>query len=82
MINPIRVREARSDDVEGLVELYALTGWRLNIEHANRMIERSARSNYSKILVADLDGKVIGKVTLDTVFPPYAEIVNLVVHPI
>jgi len=28
-----------------------------------------------------LDGRVVGKVTLDTAYPPYAELVNLLVHP-
>ena len=81
MANPIRIREVERRDAEDLVELYTLVGWRLDIEHATRVIERSMRSGYSKVLVADLDGKVVGKVTLDTVFQPYAEIVNVVVHP-
>ena len=78
---PINIREARRDDVEGLAELYALSGWRLGREHAFKLIEFSMSSDYSKVLVADLSGKVISKVTLDTVFPPYAEIVNVLVHP-
>ena len=81
MVDTVYIREVEKEDVEDLIELYTLTGWKLDIEHANRMIEQFAKSNYSKILVADLNGKVVGKVTLDTVFPPYAEIVNLVVHP-
>ena len=77
----VRVREARRRDAEDLVELYTLVGWRLDVERAAGMIERSMRSSYSKVLVADLGGKVVGKATLDTVFQPYAEIVNVVVHP-
>ena len=36
---------------------------------------------YSRRLIAELEGRAVGKVTLDTAYPPYAELVNLMVHP-
>jgi len=79
--NSIDIREVKEGDAESLVELYTLVGWRLDMEHATEIIRYSMSSGYSKVLVADLNGKIVGKVTLDTVFQPYAEIVNVIVHP-
>lgn len=81
MVNSIVIREVKKSDTESLVKLYTLVGWKLDMEHATEIIRYSISSGYSKVLIADLNGKVIGKVTLDTVFQPYAEIVNVIVHP-
>jgi len=77
----IEIREVKMSDVAGLVDLYASVGWKLSEKQAYRIVDFSINCDYSRILVAELNGKVLGKVTLDTVFPPYAEIVNIIVHP-
>ena len=70
MVNSIVIREVKKSDTESLVKLYTLVGWKLDMEHATEIIRYSISSSYSKVLIADLNGKVIGKVTLDTVFSP------------
>ncbi|ASJ13610.1 GNAT family N-acetyltransferase [Thermococcus radiotolerans] len=74
----LRVIEFREEFADGVAELYEHLGWKFSPRLVGIW---GSMKNYSRVLVALLDGRVVGKVTLDTVFPPYAEIVNLVVHP-
>jgi len=75
------IRLLKKEDANALVKLYELIGWKLTEEHVIKWVEYSRRGKYSRIFVAELNGKVVGKITLDTAFPPYAEIVNVIVHP-
>ncbi|RLF83927.1 hypothetical protein DRN41_07025, partial [Thermococci archaeon] len=74
----VQVFEFKEKFVEGVEELYSTLGWKFSPKLIN--IWKSLR-NYSKVLIALSDDRVVGKVTLDVAFPPYAEIVNLIVHP-
>ncbi|NJE26894.1 GNAT family N-acetyltransferase [Thermococcus sp. MV5] len=74
----VQVLEFEEKFAEGVEELYNTSGWKFSPKLIN--IWKSLR-NYSKVLIALFDDRVVGKVTLDVAFPPYAEIVNLIVHP-
>ena len=74
----VQVFEFKEEFAEGVEELYNTLGWKSSPKLIN--IWKSLR-NYSKVLIALSDDRVVGKVTLDVAFPPYAEIVNLIVHP-
>ncbi|MBO8175688.1 MAG: GNAT family N-acetyltransferase [Thermococcus sp.] len=74
----VQVLEFEEKFAEGVEELYNTLGWKFSPKLIN--IWKSLR-NYSKVLIALSDDRVVGKVTLDVAFPPYAEIVNLIVHP-
>jgi len=74
----VQVFEFKEEFAKGVEELYNTLGWKFSPKLIN--IWKSLR-NYSKVLIALSDDRVVGKVTLDVAFPPYAEIVNLIVHP-
>jgi len=74
----VQVLEFKEEFAEGVEELYNTLGWKFSPKLIN--IWKGLR-NYSKVLIALSDDRVVGKVTLDVAFPPYAEIVNLIVHP-
>ena len=80
-MSSIKIRGVRAEDADSLIKLYNSIGWKLSERQAHRIVDFSINCDYSKMFIAELNGKIIGKVTLDTVFPPYAEIVNVVVHP-
>ncbi|RLG82847.1 MAG: hypothetical protein DRO18_08400, partial [Thermoprotei archaeon] len=64
---------------EGVARLYDAVGEKFS----TKLIEYWCRvKEYVKVLLAiDREGGVIGKVTLDLAYKPYAKIVNLIVHP-
>jgi ribosomal protein S18 acetylase RimI-like enzyme len=72
------IRRFAERDVEDIVDLYEFLKWPISAEAVKSW---SKESRYTRVLVAEKDGKVVGKVTLDTAFPPYSELVNLIVHP-
>jgi len=74
----VQVLEFEEKFAEGVEELYNTLGWKFSPKLIN--IWKGLRK-YSKVLIALSDDRVVGKVTLDVAFPPYAEIVNLIVHP-
>ena len=74
----VQVFEFKEEFAKGVEELYNTLGWKFSPKLIT--IWKSLR-NYSKVLIALSDDRVVGKVTLDVAFPPYAEIVNLIVHP-
>ena len=74
----VKIVEFKGQFAEGVEALYSTLGWKFSPKLVN--IWESMR-NYSKVLIALSDDRVVGKVTLDVAFPPYAEIVNLIVHP-
>lgn len=75
------VREATVNNIKDLIKLYVLSKWKVDEGYVTKSIEFSNNNDYSKLLVLDFKGKVVGRAILDTVFPPYAEIVNVVIHP-
>lgn len=72
------VREFRDEDVDGIMEMYSLMKWPISVKG---MKSWSRKSEYTRVLVAEKNEKAVGKVTFDTAYPPYSELVNLVVHP-
>jgi len=49
-------------------------------EHLTR-VARGGIDRYSNNLVAERDGKAVGRAVIDTPYPPYAELAGLLVHP-
>jgi len=80
-MSSITIREATIKDVNKLANLHTVSGWKISREHITKIVKFSNSNNYSKLLVADSNEEIVGRVILDTVFPPYAEIVNIIVHP-
>ncbi|RLE57080.1 MAG: hypothetical protein DRJ30_00520 [Candidatus Methanomethylicota archaeon] len=77
-LNGILIRQFEPADAEGIIKLHKLVGWPIS----NKIFDYWLKyKKYSKVLVAVIDDIVAGKVTLDIAFPPYSEIVNLVIHP-
>jgi GNAT superfamily N-acetyltransferase len=74
----IKIRTIREGDVDQVVEMQRLAGDPVGAERVRRWCRESP---YSRRLVAEVDGRAVGKVTLDTAYPPYSELVNLMVHP-
>ncbi len=65
-------------DPENLLELHRLEGWPFSKSAFRRWL---TRGRWSRVLVAEVDGRVVGKVTVDLAYRPYSEVVNLLVHP-
>ena len=74
----MRIRELREEDLDDMLEIHRLQGWPFN-ESAFRWWLDNRR--WSRVLVAEVEGRAVGKVTVDLVYRPYSEIVNLLVHP-
>lgn len=74
----LHVRPLEERDISKVKEIYSLSGWSVGEEADESWL---LGRGYIKTYVAELDGRVVGKVGLDTAFPPYAEVVNIVVHP-
>jgi ribosomal protein S18 acetylase RimI-like enzyme len=77
-IDDLIIRDLRAEDADDIVRIYESTGWKTTKES---IIGWLNNVKYSKVLVAALKDKVVGKSTVDVVFPPYAEIVNVVIDP-
>ena len=72
------IRTIQERDVDQVVEMHSLVGTPIKTE----IVRDWCRENpHSQRLIAEVDGRAVGKVTLDTAYPPYAELVNLMVHP-
>lgn len=74
----LRVRPLEKRDVSEVKEIYSLSGWSVGEGGVESWL---LGGGFIKTYVAELDGRIIGKVGLDTAFPPYAEVINIVVHP-
>jgi len=74
----VEVREFDLKFAEGVTALHRAVGWPFS-PNVFRVWRESYP--YSRVFVAVMDGRVLGKVTLDMAYQPYAEIVNLMVHP-
>ena len=82
----IIVRKFQESDVEAVVEIFEKDGLIHNEEERQRT-RKSLRKNavepewYDIFLVAELDGRVVGRVLLESAYPPYSELINLYVLP-
>jgi GNAT superfamily N-acetyltransferase len=74
----IAIRTIREGDVDDVVGMYSRVGVPMDAQTVRSWCEESP---YTRRLVAEADGRIVGKVTLDTAYPPYSELVNLMVHP-
>jgi N-acetylglutamate synthase-like GNAT family acetyltransferase len=80
-----RILEER--DVPDILEvLLAEEGspYRKDPGHIKRHLTRVAKGGldkYENNLVAERDGKAVGRAVIDTPYPPYAELAGLLVHP-
>ncbi|MFB0558189.1 MAG: GNAT family N-acetyltransferase, partial [Candidatus Bathyarchaeia archaeon] len=74
----VTVRNIQERDIDQVVEMHRLIGAPVNAETVRRWCKEDP---YSRRLVAEVNGRAVGKVTLDTAYPPYSELVNLMVHP-
>jgi len=67
------------------VEIFAQVGLIRDEEERKKSLERLRKVAkepewYDHYLVAELDGKVVGRVILEVAYPPYSELINLYVH--
>lgn len=72
------VRRFAESDADDIIEMHRVLGWPISEEAVKGWSEES---DYTLRLVAESVGRAVGKVTLDTAYPPYSELVNLMVHP-
>jgi len=77
-LKDVTVRAIQERDIDQVVEMHRSVGAPVNAEAVRRWCREDP---YSRRLVAEVDGRAVGKVTLDTAYPPYSELVNLMVHP-
>ena len=72
-------------DIPDVLEvLFTEEFFRKDAEHMKRHLTRVARQGldkYSNNLVAERNGKAVGRAVIDTSYPPYAELAGLLVHP-
>jgi len=71
--------------VEDVVEIFDQEGLIGSVEDRNELVKRltkTARETewYDHYLVAEIDGKGVGRVILEAAYPPYSELINLYVH--
>lgn len=74
----IVIRPFEERDKRDIVELHSFLKWPISDEALNSWCKRN---DYTSVFVAQCDQKTVGKVTLDTAYSPYAELVNLMIHP-
>ena len=82
----IVVRKFRESDVDDVVELFDQDGLIHNDEEREKIrknMEKNATNPlwYDHYLVAEVDGKVVGRVILEAAYPPYSELINIYVLP-
>lgn len=74
----IIIRRFTERDAQDIIDLHSFLNWPISLKTVKSW---SKGNEYTRVLVAETNGKVVGKVTLDTAYPPYCELVNLIVHP-
>jgi len=80
------VRKFRETDAEAVVDIFQTYGLIRNKTERERsldLLEKAAIEPkwYAHHLIAELDGRVVGRVILEAPYYPYSELVNLYVHP-
>jgi GNAT superfamily N-acetyltransferase len=83
-LREVKVRKFQQSDVEDVLEIFTEDGLIHNEEERERTwqsLEKSARQPewYDHYLVAEMDGRVVGRVLLESAYPPYSELINLYV---
>jgi len=84
-LDGVVIRKFHERDVEDVVEIFASVGLIQDGEDQEKYQKRLRKVAleppwYDHYLVAELDGKVVGRVILETAYPPYCELINLYVH--
>lgn len=82
---PILVREFQERDAEDVADIFATVGLIASDEEREESVKRlrdgaKEPAWYDRHLVAEVDGKVVGRAILEIAYPPYSEIINLYVH--
>jgi len=67
---------AERDYNEYYIKLLKELGWRISFENVSKILKEYKDTKCTSVIVAKLDGKIVGRTILDTVFPQYSEIVN------
>lgn len=85
MLEGLVIREFQESDVEDVAEIFTQAGLIHDEEERKRTLEHLRRASkepewYDHYLLAELDGKVMGRVILEAAYPPYSELINLYVH--
>jgi len=90
MIEETQSREGKARlleerDIPDILEvLFTEEFYRKYPEHMKNHLTRLAKrglDKYENNLVAERDGKAVGRAVIDTSYPPYAELAGLLVHP-
>jgi GNAT superfamily N-acetyltransferase len=80
-----KTRLLEERDVPAILEvLFTEEFYRRDSDHIKEHLTRVAKGGfdrYSNNLVAERDGKAVGRAVIDTPYPPYAELAGLLVHP-
>ena len=76
MSNIIVTELAERDYNEYYIKLLKELGWRISFENVSKIPKEYKDTKCTSVIVAKLDGKIVGRTILDTVFPQYSEIVN------
>ena len=76
MSNIIVTELAERDYNEYYIKLLKELGWRISFENVSKILKEYKDTKCTSVIVAKLDGKIVGRTILDTVFPQYSEIVN------
>jgi GNAT superfamily N-acetyltransferase len=80
-----KARLLEERDIPAILEvLFTEEHYRRDPNHIKEHLTRVAKGGldrYSNDLVAERDGKAVGRAVIDTPYPPYAELAGLLVHP-
>ena len=84
-MNGAVVRRFHERDIEDVVEIFACVGLIRDDEEREsyrKKLEKAATEPrwYDHYLVAELKGRVVGRVILEAAYTPYCELINLYVH--
>ena len=82
----ITSRKFQKKDVEDVLKIFIAYGLIHNDEERERtrklLLKDAVEPEwYDTFLVAELDGRVVGRVILEAAYPPYSELINMYVHP-
>ncbi len=80
-----KARLLEERDIPDILQvLFTEEFYRKSPEHIKRHLKRKAEQGlgkYENNLVAEREGKAVGRAVIDTPYPPYAELAGLLVHP-
>jgi len=80
-----KARLLEERDIPAILEVLLTEDfYRIDPDHIREHLTRVAKGGldkYENNLVAERDGKAVGRIVIDTPYPPYAELAGLLVHP-